>query len=56
MKQAIVVEGKYLGRLGKATGPNKYGNVMFYPIEGIHPYEVCLKAEQIRFVEGGDAK
>ena len=54
MKQAIVVSGRYLGRIGKATEPNQYGNVMFYPIEGIYPYRVCLKAEQIHFIKGGD--
>ena len=56
MKKAIVICGQYSGRSGNATEPNKYGNVMFYPVEGVHPYRVCLKANDIKFIEGGDAK
>ena len=31
MKYAKVVKGDYVGRTGKATMPNEYGLVMFYP-------------------------
>lgn len=56
MKKAIVICGQYSGRIGNATEPNKHGNVMFYPIEGIYPYRVCLKANHVKFIEGGDAQ
>ena len=56
MEKAVVINGKYTGRIGNATKPNKYGNVMFYPAEGIHPYRVCLTMGDIQFIKGGDAK
>ena len=55
MKKAIVICCQYNGRIGNATEPNEYGNVMFYPIEEIHPYKVCLKVSDVKFIEGGDA-
>lgn len=57
MKEAQVINGKYAGRAGKATLANKYGLVMFYPVEGIHPYRVCLKVTDIQYKDekkGGD--
>ena len=48
---AKVVNGKYIeiGRIGKATLPNKFGLVMFYPVEGEYPYRVCLPMEHIAY-------
>ena len=46
-----VIDGQYKGRKGhiEANLPGeKYGNCMFYPIEGVFPYCVCLGLEQIR--------
>lgn len=37
-----VVSGRYIGRIGWATKVNQVGNIMFYPLEGEHPYVVCL--------------
>jgi hypothetical protein len=51
MRDAIVIKGEYKGRIGKATEINEVGNVMFYPKEGIHPYRVCLVANEIRYIE-----
>lgn len=48
MREVIVIKGKYEGRKGKATIPNKLGLVMFYPEEGIHPYRVCLANEEVK--------
>ena len=42
-----IVKGNYIGREGYFTEENKYGLVMFYPKEGIYPYRVCLKRENI---------
>lgn len=40
------------GRTGKATYPvNKYGNVMFYPIDGKAPYCICLREGDIEWKE-----
>ena len=52
-KSVIVISGKYHGRIGMAdfTNTEKTGNVMFYPIEGIHPYRVCLNANEVQEVE-----
>lgn len=46
MEKYRVISGKYEGRIGygKVT---KYGSVMFYPIERIHPYRVCLMANEV---------
>ena len=46
MKMYRVVSGKYAGRIGRCEF-SKYGSVMFYPIEGIHPYRVCLMANEV---------
>lgn len=46
MKMYRVVSGKYAGRFGHCEFSN-YGTVMFYPIEGIHPYRVCLMQNEI---------
>lgn len=46
---AVVIEGKYKGREGRATKINLYGNVMFYSKAGCYPYRVCLKKEQIQY-------
>ena len=48
--KAKVIKGKYSGRIGKATRPNSLGLVMFYPIEGVHPYCVCLKHDEIEYI------
>ena len=29
----------------------KNGNVMFYPKEGIHPYRVCIGAEEVQLIK-----
>lgn len=46
MKMYHVVSGKYAGRIGHCEF-GKYGSVMFYPIEGIHPYRVCLIEKEV---------
>lgn len=46
---AIVTNGECIGRTGMATCPNNYGNVMFYPAEGIHPYCICKPLWEIRY-------
>lgn len=46
---AIIIEGDYIGRVGNATHPNEFGNVMFYPIEGKNPYRICKIASEVRF-------
>ena len=51
MKKAIIVEGEYKGRIGMVTEVNEVGNVMFYPMEGIHPYRICLRIDQIKYIE-----
>lgn len=56
MRKAKVVNGKYKGRIGKAVETKKVGNIMFYPKEGIHPYVVCLKSENIEFLDEDDKK
>ena len=52
MRKAKIINGEYKGRIGEATEVNKVGNVMFYPVEGIHPYRVCLGVEDIEFLDG----
>ena len=44
---------EYIGRRGYVDFSNthKTGNVMFYPIEGHHPYCVCLYKECVQKVE-----
>lgn len=39
-----VIAGKYQNRLGTYDKAHR----MFYPIEGKHPYRVCLTENQIR--------
>ena len=46
MKIYRVVSGKYAGRIGHCVF-NRHGLVMFYPIEGTHPYRVCLAKNEI---------
>lgn len=46
----VVINGKYTGREGYFTDVNKYGLVMFYPNEGIHPYRVCLEVNDIKLI------
>lgn len=46
-----VISGKYAGRIGKGTNPNEFGLVMFYPVEGIHPYRVCLPISNLEEVK-----
>ena len=52
-KSVVVISGKYEGRIGIAdfTNTKKTGNVMFYPVEGIHPYRVCLDAKSVKEVD-----
>lgn len=47
----IILDGEFKGRKGKieiGLPGEKYGNVMFYPIEGAYPYRVCLKKSSIK--------
>lgn len=46
MNKYRATSGKYCGRIGYGE-VSKYGTVMFYPIEGIHPYRVCLKLNEV---------
>ena len=46
MKKYRVVSGKYRGRTGRGKA-TKYGTVMFYPIEGVYPYRVCLMSNEV---------
>ena len=52
-KSVVVISGEYKGRTGIAdfTNTKKTGNVMFYPVEGIHPYRVCLDEKSVREVD-----
>lgn len=50
-RKAKVINGKYAGRVGEATPPNKVGNVMFYPVEGKYPYRVCLSVSDICYID-----
>lgn len=53
MKKAIVLNGKYQGRVGYVDlAPVKYGNVMFYSKEGEFPYRVCLKQDDVKIIKG----
>ena len=50
----IVLDGKFKGMIGKielGLPGEKYGNVMFYPIEGKKPYRFCLKKNLIKEIE-----
>lgn len=47
---AIIVNGECAGRIGSATAPNKYGNVMFYPVEGAYPYRICKILSDIKYI------
>lgn len=50
-KMYVVINGKYAGRKGIVeTSPNT-ANVMFYPIEGCHPYRVCLGREDVKEID-----
>ena len=48
-KKMRVAQGEfYVGRIGYIhTAPNDTGLVLFYPQEGIHPYCVWLKYEDL---------
>lgn len=46
-KMYRVISGKYTGRVGYCEFFN-HGTVMFYPAEGIHPYRVCLRQNEIK--------
>lgn len=37
-----------IGRVGTLGKVKSAENVMFYPIEGIHPYRVCLPKEWVK--------
>ena len=52
MKRVKVIAGDYKNREGMADFSNtpKTGNVMFYPKEGIHPYRVCIGAEEVQLI------
>ena len=53
MEKAIVLNGKYQGRVGYADlAPVKYGNVMFYSKEGEFPYRVCLRKDDVKIIKG----
>lgn len=45
-KMYRVINGEYKGRIGYCQH-TKYGTVMFYPIEGMHPYRVCLGVDAV---------
>lgn len=47
---AIVTNGECTGRIGVATVPNKSGNVMFYPNEGMYPYRICKSLSDIEYI------
>ena len=50
----VITKGAYEGRVGfinKNLPGYKYGNVMFYPIEGKNPYCVCKNVSDIRKAE-----
>jgi hypothetical protein len=51
MRFGMVIRGEYVGREGHFTEVNKYGNVMFYPVEGKHPYRVCLRHNDVKEVK-----
>ena len=46
-KMFRVMSGKYQGRIGYCEFNNAYGSVMFYPVEGVHPYRVCLMQNEV---------
>ena len=46
MSKCRVISGKYTGRVGYCE-VSQYGSVMFYPIEGVYPYRVCLMASEV---------
>lgn len=51
MRFGVVVRGEYVGRKGHFTEVNKYGNIMFYPVEGKYPYRVCLRHNDVKEVK-----
>jgi hypothetical protein len=48
---AIITSGECKYKVGKATLPNKYGNVMFYPKEGMYPKYLCKRFNEIEYYE-----
>lgn len=51
MKNAKIIIGQYAGICGKATEPNAYGNVMFYPDNQTPVYRICKKMEEVEYVD-----
>lgn len=50
----VIKEGIYKGRIGKLETNlkgEKIGNCMFYPIEGIHPYRICLDLSSVEKIK-----
>lgn len=39
---------------GFATDVNSYGNIVFYPDNGIPYYRICLEAKYVKEIENGD--
>ncbi len=55
MKMYRVINGEFAGRIGFIKGTDlpgfkRFGNIMFYPIEGKNPYRVCLHFSDIEEV------
>jgi hypothetical protein len=48
---AMIIKGEYSGLEGLATPMNVYGNVLFYPNDGIEPYRLCLKIEYVKYLD-----
>lgn len=54
-----VKTGKYKDRIGtidKNLPGWKLGNIMFYPVEGKNPYQVCLKFENVELVKKEESR
>ena len=52
MKKMKVIAGQYEGKIGYIySKPNYLDLVMFYPVEGSHPYRVCLEYKNLIEVE-----
>lgn len=54
MEMYRIMTGEYEGRIGtidKTVPGFKYGNVMFYPIEGQNPYRVCVRFSEVERLE-----
>ena len=48
-----VISGQYKNREGYLLkGPNELGLVMFYSKEGVCPYRVCLRKEEVEVING----